>query len=268
MKKKLALIMAALFASGMLVACGPGDDGTADGDVGGGGAGVVGEPAGDPMGDPMMTDPAAAPADEQVDLELEEMEPVTEDAAAADTEADLDQTAEETPADTAADQTGEEQPEAVVEAETEDAAEAQDAGDQADAAGDAAQDAEQDAQGETEVAGGGAGAEAVQFNVTETEEGVMFEGGDQTGDTANPDLNLAVGERYEFNTEGTELTFYNDNDEAVLSTSGSDSELADDQEVNVEEGAGSLSFTLTEELANELSRYETGDGQGGNVNAQ
>lgn len=248
MKQKLLTLLAVLLTGGILVACGPGDE-TAQDPAGGG---VVDEPlAGEPGEADTFGDPAAAdtfdegaaeePTAEGETVEMDLEEPVAEEDAPADDAAAAD--AEE--GDIGADVT-----------------------------------AEADAEGE-EVAGGGAAApaegEAIVINFSQAAEGVAVdnvqgaEDAEQVANTeeTNPALNLTVGERYEFAYDGEgDLVFLNADDQPILSTAGTDSAFAEDSEVAAESQDGRLSFTLTEDLAQELDHYAAGpDEQGGQINA-
>jgi hypothetical protein len=258
MKQKLLMLLAVLLTGGMLVACGPGDEFAEDGAVDGGG-GVVDEPLGgdaggaDTFGD---TGDAAggdeAAADETVELDLGDEAATDADAAAGgEVEADV-----ETEAET----------------ETDVAAE----GDAAE--GDAAAEAEGDAEGD-EVAGGGAAAPAGQpvvITFTQAAEGVAVqnvEGAEDAEavaatDQPNPDLNLTVGQRYEFTYDGEgDLVFFDADNQPLLTSAGTEGAFAEDADVAAETEEGRVSFTLTEELAQEIDHYAVGpEEQGGTVN--
>ncbi|MEX2541909.1 MAG: hypothetical protein WD314_08870 [Trueperaceae bacterium] len=258
MKQKLLMLLAVLLTGGMLVACGPGDE-LAD-DTGGG---IVDEPLGtettdtldgDTTTETFGDDAADTTADtgETVEMDLGEGEEVADDAAAedgvaadAETDADVDVTTEETTEDTADDTTAE-------------AGEGEDG----------------------DVAGGGAApaaGEAVVVTFSQAAEGVAVEnvqGAEDaesvaSTDETNPDLNLTVGQRYEFEYDGEgDLVFFNSDNEALLSSAGIESAFAEDGEVQAEMEDGRVSFTLTEELAQELDHYAVGpEEQGGQVNA-
>lgn len=250
MKQKLLMLVAVLLTGGMLVACGPGDE-FAD-DTGGG---VVDEPLGTETTDTLDGDTTTtetfgddtdttADAGETVEMELGDDADVTEEAAVDDTDADLDVTTEET-TDETADTTAE-------------AGEGEDG----------------------EVAGGGAApaeGEAIVVTFSQAAEGVAVEnvqGAEDAEsvaatDESNPDLNLTVGQRYEFEYDGEgDLVFFNEDNEALLSSAGTESAFAEDGDVRAETEDGRVSFTLTEALAEELDHYAVGpDEQGGQVNA-
>jgi hypothetical protein len=244
MKQKLLMLLAVLLTGGMLVACGPGDEFAEDGAVDGGG-GVVDEPLGgdaegaDTFGDTGDAVGDDAAADETVELDLEEEETTDADAA-VDGEVEAD-----------------------VETETDVAAE-----------GDAAAEAEGD-----EVAGGGAAAPAGQpvvITFTQAAEGVAVENVEGAEDAEavaatdqpNPDLNLTVGQRYEFAFDGEgDLVFFDANNEPLLTSAGTEGAFAEDADVAAETEDGRVSFTLTEELAQEIDHYAVGpEEQGGIVN--
>ena len=289
MKQKLMYVLATLLAGGILVACGPGDE-TADG--AGADGGVVEQPLGaDPAADPAAADDAvvdmdldqdanaidagapAAADDTELDATAEGVDP--EEAVADDAIADTAQDAEAAAGDAAADAEA-----AVDDAAADAEAAVDDAATDAEAAvDDAAADTQAQADTADEVAGGGAAApaegETVTVTLAQAGEGVAVE--DVQGanveevaasDQENPDLNLTTGNRYEFvyNGEG-ELVFYDSSDQEILSTAGSESEFATNEEVNAMMEQGQLSFTLTEDLAQQIARYSAGtEDSGGAVN--
>lgn len=256
MKQKLLTLLAVLLTGGILVACGPGDETTADG----GGAGIVDEPVVDqPLGD----------ADDTF----------TADTAETDTADDVDINAETTDAEVGTDATADAEADTFGENETEEVAADDtevelDLADEGDAEGEPVAEGDQ---GE-EVAGGGAAApagEAIVITFSQAAEGVAVEnvdGGDaeSIADTeeSNPDLNLSTGQRYEFVYDGEgDLVFYNSDGEALLSTTGQGA-FVDDSEVSAQAEDGRISFTMTEDLAQEIDRYAAGpEEQGGSVNA-
>lgn len=249
MKRKLLMLLAVLLTGGMLAACGPGDE-FAD-DTGGG---VVDEPLGAETTDTVEGDIAADTFD---------------DDAAVDTTADADADAEvegETVEMDLDDETVATEEDADSEVSAEEAAEGEET---------TAETAE-----EGEVAGGGAApaeGEAIVVTFSQAAEGVAVEnvqGADDAEsiaatDESNPDLNLTVGQRYEFEYDGEgDLVFFNSDNEALLSSAGTDSAFAQDSDVQAEMQDGKVSFTLTEELAQEIDHYAVGpDEQGGQVNA-
>jgi hypothetical protein len=240
MKQKLLALLAVLLTGGMLVACGPGD-GTETVE---GGGGVVDEPIGgfetaDPFAEDTADDAGAfGEAETEVEGETVELEP--EEGVTAEGEL-----ADETTAEGAEDEAAAEEP-----------------------VGD-------------EVAGGGAAApaagEPIVVTLSQAAEGVAVanvEGAEDPEavaamDQDNPDLNLTVGERYEFVYDGEgDLVFLNSNDEPLLSTAGAEGTFATDAEVAAEAQDGRISFTMTDALAQEIDHYAAGpDQQGGAVNA-
>jgi hypothetical protein len=258
MKQKLLMLLAVLLTGGMLVACGPGDE------VDDAGAGVVDEPGtattdtfgdeavdADPFAEDTATDigedgdiagggEADVAEGETVEIEVGEDEAAVESAAADDTPADLD-VAEEGDAE-----------EGAAEEET----------------------AEVDA--DEEVAGGGAAApagERVVVSFVDAAEGVAVDNieGDDAGTIAaanepNPELNLTSGQRYEFAYDGEgDITFFDAEGQALLSSAG-DGEFFGDADVNAEAEDGRLSFTVTQELAQEIDSYTIGaEDDGGSV---
>lgn len=239
MKQKLLMLLAVLLTGGILVACGPGDEFAEDN-----GGGVVDEPLGAETTDTFDNDTTAfgdevepdtaADAGETVEMDLGEDAEVAEDAAAdAETDFETDET-------TAADAEGD----------------------------------------EGEVAGGGAApaaGETVVVTLSQAAEGVAvenIEGADDaesiaSTDESNPDLNLTVGQRYEFAYDGEgDLVFFNGDNEPLLSSAGTESAFAADADVQAEMEDGRISFTLTEELAQEIDHYAAGpEEQGGQINA-
>lgn len=268
MKQKLLYFLAVLLTGGMLVACGPGDE-TADDGVAGGG-GVVEDPltaeGDDAFGADAGETDFAGEDNEAEDAEFAEEGDDVDVAVAEEGEADDAEFAEETEAETTI-----EDPFASVEGEeTEETAE-----------GEETEEAEMaEAEGE-EVAGGGAAApagEPVVITFTQAAEGVAVEnvrGGDDSQEIAstdetNPDLNLTTGQRYEFEYDGEgDFVIYNSDNEPILSSAGTDSAFAQDAEVDAQAENGKLSFTLTEELGQELDHYAVGpDEQGGRINVE
>jgi hypothetical protein len=268
MKQKLLMLLAVLLTGGMLVACGPGGDEFADDGAVDGGGGVVEEPLGGDAAEPETFGDAGAcvsacacagadagaggdagaAEDETVELDVEED-------AAADADAAVG-----------------EEVEADVETEADAEAGAEDA--EAGAEDEAAAEAEGD-----EVAGGGAApaaGEPVTVTLTQAAEGVAvanIEGAEDAAaiaatDEPNPDLNLTVGQRYEFVYDGEgDLVFLDANDQPLLTTAGTEGTFAEDVDVAAEAQEGRLSFTLTEELAQEIDHYAAGpEEQGGTVN--
>ncbi|MEX2534337.1 MAG: hypothetical protein WD273_01960 [Trueperaceae bacterium] len=272
MKQKLLMLLAVLLTGGMLVACGPGD-GT-DETIGGGG-GVVDEPLGNDLGaDDTFGDDTAVFEDDTLG----------DDVAADDETVGADPLGDADAVDTTDDAAlgedagfGDAQ-DTEVEGETVE----MNLGDDAAVEGDDAAvegEAEVDAEGE-EVAGGGAApaaGETIVVTFSEAAEGIAVENiqGAQDAEAiastgeANPDLNLTVGQRYDFMYDGDgDLVFYNTDGEELLSTAGTEGAYGQDSEVAVEVEDGRLSFTLTDQLAQEIDRYSAGvDEQGGQVNA-
>ena len=271
MKQKLMMLFAVLLTGGMLVACGPGD-GTGADEVGGGG-GVVDEPlegteGGALDGGALDGGDTALNGDVATGDDAALEEPAAEEGVGA--EGDVAAEGEEIQLDV------EEDAEVPVESADQAAQDEPAAGAEEPAAEQPAE--EQPAEGE-EVAGGGAApaqGEPVTITFTQAAEGVAVEniqGAEDAQSIAetgqpNPDLTLTTGQRYEFSYDGEgDLVFYNANDEELLSTAGTDSQFAQDSEVQAETGDGQLSFTLTEQLAQEIDRYAVGpDQQGGQVN--
>lgn len=258
MKHKLMMLLAVLLTGGMLVACGPGEDEATDTT---GDAGVVDEP---------LTEENGVDTDLGADMTAEETEPLAEEEAE-----DPDATVELTPDEEAAE---------AETAETEDAAADQTPGD-ADVAQeeteqqDAQAQAEEQIDAEGDVAGGGAAApaegEAITVTLTQAAEGVSVENvqgaqdAQQVASTeeTNPELTLSSGQRYEFSWDGEgDLVFYDSNDQPIFSTAGTDSEFANDEEVNAVMESDQIAFTVTEDLAQQLARYAAGpDEQGASV---
>lgn len=247
MKQKLLTLLAVLLTGGILVACGPGDETAADD----GGVGIVDEPVGAADDADTFTAETVETDDADIDAEADAFDDAeTEEVAADETEVELN-LAEE----------GDSEGEPVAEGE--------------EAEGEPIAEG---AEGEEEVAGGGAAApagETIVVTFSQAAEGVAVEnveGGDAesiaASDESNPELNLTSGQRYEFVYDGEgDLVFYNSDDEALLSTSGEGSFL-DDSEVSAEAEDGRISFTLTEDLAQEIDHYAAGpEEQGGSINA-
>lgn len=246
MKQKLLYLLAVLLTGGMLVACGPGDETADDGIAGGGG---------------VVEDPLTADGDDAFGADAGETDFAGDDndVAVAEEGEDAD-FAEEAEAETTI-----EDPFASVEGEE---AEETEEAEMAEAEGE-------------EVAGGGAAApagEPIVITFSQAAEGVAVEnvrGGDDSQEIAstdetNPDLNLTTGQRYEFEYDGEgDFVIYNSDNEPVLSSAGTDSAFAQDAEVDVQAENGRLSFTLTEELGQELDHYAVGQGeQGGRINVE
>ena len=260
MKQKLMMLLAVLLTGGMLVACGPGD-GT---DEVGGGGGVVDEPLGGVEGDAadggdaLGGDVAVGENATALEEDVAEADAALDDAA-ADAEAEGEEIQLDVEEDAAVEVEG-----AAEEPATEEPAAEEPA-------------AEEPAEGE-EVAGGGAApaaGEPVIITFSQAAEGVAvenIEGAEnaqeiaETG-TPNPDLTLTTGQRYEFSYDGEgDLVFYNANDEELLSTAGTETTFTQDSEVQAEMGDGNLSFTLTDQLAQEIDHYTVGpEEQGGQV---
>lgn len=74
------------------------------------------------------------------------------------------------------------------------------------------------------------------------------------------ELELAVGERYEIRTEGQgDLMLENDAGDPLLATGDEEGTFEQDQDVAFEGGENSVTFTLTEELAQELAALSQGE---------
>jgi hypothetical protein len=188
-------------------------------------------------------------------------DPVGDDEAAADETVELDLGDEAaTDADAATD--GEVEADVETEAETE-----------TDVA------AEGEAAEGDEVAGGGAAApagEPVVITFTQAAEGVAVQnvqGAEDAEavaatDQPNPDLNLTVGQRYEFTFDGEgDLVFFDAANQPLLTSAGAEGTFAQDADVAAETEEGRVAFTLTEELAQEIDHYAVGpEEQGGTVN--
>lgn len=84
----------------------------------------------------------------------------------------------------------------------------------------------------------------------------------------NPTLNLTVGQRYTLSLQNAgELALLDASGNVLLASNGSEGTLTDDGGVDFQADGSSLSFTLTQDLADQIDRYATGTdlAQGGQI---
>lgn len=78
-------------------------------------------------------------------------------------------------------------------------------------------------------------------------------------ESANPELSLVEGNRYTFiNSAGASshpLDFRNENGDKLLGQSNNDGSFDSDEDVNVVINGDSITFTLTDELSDDLTEY-------------